>query len=247
MTTIPQLYSNLATWWPLLSPPEGYEEEAALYRQIFDTHSPEPVRTLLELGSGGGSNAYHLKRHYQMTLVDLSPDMLTMSRAINPELEHRQGDMRSVRLNRTFDAVFIHDAIDYMTTLADLQQAVETAYVHCKPNGMALFVPDFMRETFTPYTSHDGNDDGPRGLRYLEWVWDPDPNDTTYCMDFAFLLREADNTMRCEHDHHICGLFSRDEWERILQSVGFNVQVVSSSVASLSGSPQPLIIGLKHP
>lgn len=48
-----------------------------------------------------------------MTLVDLSPEMLTTSCALNPECEHLPGDMRTVRLGRLFDAVFIHDAIIY--------------------------------------------------------------------------------------------------------------------------------------
>jgi hypothetical protein len=40
-----------------------------------------------------------------MTLVDLSEEMLVVSRQLNPECQHHQGDMRTVRLGRTFDAV----------------------------------------------------------------------------------------------------------------------------------------------
>ena len=83
-----------------------------------------------------------------MTLVDLSPEMLKVSKELNPQCEHIQGDMRSVRLDQEFEAVFIHDAIDYMRTAADLFQAIETAYVHCKAGGVALFAPDHTRETF---------------------------------------------------------------------------------------------------
>jgi trans-aconitate methyltransferase len=83
----------------------------------------------------------HMKAAFtSVTLVDLSPEMLRMSRRINPDCEHLHGEMRSIRLGRMFDAVFIHDAIDYMTTVGDLRQAVETAFVHLKPGGMALFV-----------------------------------------------------------------------------------------------------------
>jgi hypothetical protein len=46
-----------------------------------------------------------------MTLVEPSVGMLAVSRALNPDLEHVQGDMRTVRLGRHFDAVFVHDAI----------------------------------------------------------------------------------------------------------------------------------------
>ena len=204
-----RLYDDLASWWPLLSPPSDYEEEAAFYREALTAACEGPVRTLLELGSGGGNNAFHLKPHFTLTLVDLAPGMLEVSRALNPECEHVEGDLRSVRLGRTFDGVFIHDAICYMTTEADLRQAFETAYVHCRPGGAALFAPDYVRETFQPTTDHGGTDGADRALRYLEWAYDPDPADTSYLVDYAFLLRAPDGRTRIEHDRHVEGLFPR--------------------------------------
>ena len=92
----------------------------------------EKCRTLLELGSGGGNNASHLKTQFDMVLVDPSPGMLAVSRQPNPECEHLEGDMRDVRLSRRFDRVLIHDAICYMTTEADLRSAIEMAFEHCR-------------------------------------------------------------------------------------------------------------------
>jgi hypothetical protein len=162
-----------------------------------------------------------------MTLVDLSPHMLATSRSINPELEHIEGDMRAIRLGREFDAVFVHDAILYMTTEDDLRAAIETAYVHCRPGGVAAFAPE-LKDGFRPSTRHGGHDapDG-RGLRYLEWRWDPDPDDHTYVCDFAYLLREADGAVRVEHDRHIMGIFSRADWLRLLRDAGFDPQAVA--------------------
>jgi SAM-dependent methyltransferase len=222
----PRLYSELASWWPVLSAPEDYAEEAAGYRRIIESLSRIPVREVLELGSGGGSNASHLKAVFQMTLVDLSPGMLAVSRLLNPECEHIQGDMRTVRLGRRFDAVFIHDAVCYMITLEDLRRAAETAYIHCKPGGAALFVPDYVRETFTPHTDHGGHDRGGRSMRYLEWTYDPDPADSTIVTDFAYLLRDERGEVLCEHDRHVTGLFSREEWLGALRSAGFEPQAV---------------------
>jgi SAM-dependent methyltransferase len=221
VTARPRLYGDLASWFHLLTSPEEYAEEAEIYRQLLVGAADESIRTVLELGCGGGNNASHLKRHFDMTLTDLSPEMLELSRTLNPECEHVEGDMRTLRLVREFDAVFVHDAIDYMATRDDLRAAMETAFVHCRPGGVALFVPDFVRERFEPRTSHGGND-GPTGaLRYLEWDWDPDPEDDTYLVDFAVLLREEDGTVRVEHDRHECGLFAREMWLGLLREVGF--------------------------
>jgi hypothetical protein len=128
--------------------------------------------------------------------------------------------MRTARLDRRFDAVFIHDAIDYMVTLDDLRAAMTTAYEHLRPDGIVLLCPDHLRDTFVPSTDHGGNDAGDRGLRYLEWTWDPDPSDTTYTVDLAYLLREGEQ-VRAVHDRHLCGLFTRAEWLQTLAEAGF--------------------------
>lgn len=132
-----------------------------------------------------------------MTLVDLSAEMLEVSRRLNPDCEHRQGDMRPARLGRSFDAVFVHDAIDYMATEPDLQNAIETAFVHCRPGGVAVFVPDNTRESFEETTDHGGADgDDGRSVRYLEGTWDPDPDDTSAVTEYAFLLRDVGGRVR---------------------------------------------------
>jgi SAM-dependent methyltransferase len=221
-----RMYRELAGWWPLLSAPETYAEEAAIYRRVLVETCQRPPRTVLELGSGGGNNASHLKAHFQLTLVDLSPGMLEVSRALNPECEHLQGDMRTVRLDRVFDAVFVHDAVNYMTTIEDLRKVMETAFVHCRPGGGALFAPDHLRENFRTGTDHGGHDRGGRGVRYLEWTWDPDPLDSTFLVDYAYLLRDSDGSVRVEHDRHLEGLFPRATWLGLLEEVGFRPRAV---------------------
>jgi trans-aconitate methyltransferase len=225
-----KLYNELAVWWPLVSAPADYAEEVAFFLPLLSQITSHQPATLLELGSGGGNNALHMKAAFSsVTLVDLSPPMLEVSRQLNPDCEHLQGDMRTVRLERTFDVVFVHDAIDYMTTLDELRQAIETAYVHCKPGGMALFVPDHVSETFQPSTDHGGEDGEGRSVRYLEWSYDPDENDTTSITDYVFLFREGNQSVKVEHDQHIVGLFPRDEWLSLLSEAGFRANFVMDS------------------
>jgi len=224
---VPKLYHELASWWPLLSPPEDYRDEAEFFRRVLSETGLPPSPTLLELGCGGGSNAFHLKKTFpHVTLTDISPQMLEVSRGLNPDCEHLEADMRTARLGRVFDVVFIHDAIEYMTTPEDLRRAMETAFIHCKPGGVALFVPDYVRETFKPSTDHEGEDGDNRALRCLEWSYDPDDTDTTYTTDYVYLLREGDRPARVEHDRHVCGLFPRAEWLRLLRETGFQTEIV---------------------
>lgn len=216
-----RLYGELAEWWPTFSTPEGYRDETAIFERVLSRSSAPAPGTVLELGSGGGNSAFHLKAQFEMTLVDLSTNMLAVSRALNPECEHIQDDIRTVRLGRTFDAVFVHDAICHMTTESDLRAAMETAHAHCRPGGVALFVPDYVRETFAENVDHGGNDTDRGSVRFLQWTTDPNPRDTTYFVDFAILIRDRDGGMSVEHDRHTYGLFSRGDWRRLLREVGF--------------------------
>lgn len=222
-----RLYADLAGWWPLISPPDEYTEEAAFVAALLGS-ADRPVRTLLELGSGGGHNAVHLKRAVSMTLVDLSADMLTMSRELNPECEHIQGDMRTLRLGRTFDAVFVHDAVEYMTTVDQLRSAMATAFVHCEPGGQVIFMPDHTREIFAPSSGHGGSDgaDG-RAARYLEWTTDPDPADDWVETVYVFVLRDTDGAVDVVHETHRTGLYPRATWLRLLADAGFNATIVT--------------------
>jgi SAM-dependent methyltransferase len=225
VSDLPKLYGELASWFHLLSSPPDYAEEAEFARTLIGDGE-----TLLELGSGGGNNASHLKAHFKLTLVDLSDGMLELSKKLNPECEHIHGDMKALRLKRAFDAVFIHDAIMYMTTEDDLRLALQTASAHCKPGGVLLVMPDVTKETFVSLTTHGGHDgsgaDG-RSIRYIEWTFDPDPSDSTYTVDFAYLLRERSGPVRVVHDTHVFGVFSRETWLTQLRSAGFESHPVA--------------------
>jgi hypothetical protein len=155
--------------------------------------------------------------------------------------------MRTVRLGRQFDCVFVHDAVCYMTTENDLRKAIETASIHCKPGGAALFAPDHVRENFQAGTDHGGNDaqDG-RGLRYLEWTWDPDPDDTTYTVDYVYLLREADGSVRAEPDRHIEGLFARADWLRLLAAAGFDSKVLPLEISDVDPGKHEVFVCVKQ-
>jgi SAM-dependent methyltransferase len=221
-----QLYDNLADWWPVISPPSEYAEEAALYVQMIRASARRPVREVLELGSGGGNNASHMKSSFTMTLVEPADGMREISRKLNPACTHLPGDMRSVRLERTFDAVFIHDAVMYMTTESDLRAALQTVASHIAPGGVALVAPDAMAESFSESTEHGGGEDeGGRRARYLEWTLPPDPGETTYTVHYVFLLREPDGRMRLAHDVHHEGLFPRATWLRLFDEVGLMAEL----------------------
>jgi SAM-dependent methyltransferase len=220
------MYGELASWFPLLTAPSEYDVEAKALSERLERYARRPVKRVLELGSGGGHNASHLKVRYEMTLTDLSEEMLAQSRTLNPECRHVQGDMRTLRLGERFDAVVVHDSIQYMTTERDLAQAIATAYEHLEPGGAAIFAPDEVAENFTPRTSCGGHDGEERSMRYLEWIHDLEPGATTFTVTYVYTLRDTDGSMRVEHEDHVVGCYPSATWRRLLGEAGFDAHEI---------------------
>ena len=219
-----RMYTDLAPWYHLLTHPSGYREEAEFVTRVAEELVDGPAETLLELGSGGGNNASHLKERFTCTLTDLSSEMLELSRGLNPECEHLVGDMRTLRLGRTFDVVFVHDAVSYLTTEEDLRAAIETAAAHVRPGGAVIFTPDATTGNFEPRTDHGGHDgeDG-RSLRYLEWTHPVTPGTSAYVVDYLIAVQEAGEPLRVVHDRHTLGVFPSTTWRRHFAEAGLDV------------------------
>jgi SAM-dependent methyltransferase len=240
-----RLYGDLAGWWPLISPPGEYAQEAAYLAAVLSSTAALSVHDVLDLGSGGGHVAMHLKDRFTLTLTDISAEMLAVSRRLNPRCRHVRGDMRTMRLGEAFDAVLAHDAIDYVTTRADLAMVIETAFAHCRPGGIAVFVPDYVKDDFRALTGGGGGgDDGTgRHATFRERTWDPDPADDWVRAEYEFILKEADGTVEVIKETHRLGVFSRLTWRQLIAEAGF---VVGPGIEgrSLPGKPPAnLVVG----
>lgn len=218
------LYTDLAWLWPLWG---DAATEYAQYCQhitgLIRQRAKRPVATLLDIGCGGGKNVLNLSREFNVTGLDLSPTMLAQAKELNPGCTFVQGDMRTIRLSRAFDAVLMDDAISYMNSRADFVAAFHTAYDHLHPGGVLIATPDVTIETFrqnrttaTP-AARDGLD-----LVFVENVYDPDPTDERYETTILYLIRNH-GRLRIETDHWTLGIFSLDTWRHVLSETGFEV------------------------
>ncbi len=244
----PRLYDDLAWLWPVISPPSHYVAEAETLNALIAQRLGGGPKRILELGAGGGHTLVHLSALsvdtsrdaggwggiHESVAADLSDAMLAHCRALIPGIETHTGDMRSLRLDQTFDAVLIHDAIDYLLTEDDLRRTLHNAHAHLKPGGLAFVAPTYSRETF-----HDGEvaDDGTatdaEEVTFFSYVHDPDPADTTFEMILLYLLRDrATRKVEVIEDRHTCGLFDNATWMQLMQDAGFGVEFIEQETGA---------------
>ncbi|MGB7063380.1 MAG: class I SAM-dependent methyltransferase [Candidatus Zixiibacteriota bacterium] len=218
-----RLYNDLAWLWPIWEDVEVYREESELFARLIRKHAKIKVRTLLDVGCGGGKNTFHLKRHFEVTGIDVSKAMLANAKKLNPECTFRPADMRNFELKRQFDSVLINDATAYMTTSRDLLKALKGAYRHLKAGGVMITHPEECRESFkqNETTIWKAKTDDME-VTFIENQFDPNPKDDTYEKTLLYLIRKK-GKLRIEHDSHVCGLFKLSTWRESLRKAGFRV------------------------
>jgi ubiquinone/menaquinone biosynthesis C-methylase UbiE len=211
-------YNDLAWTEDWLADPAEYEDEVAAYVKLIQQSASEPPRTLLHLGCGAGGHDFVFKRSFTVTGVDLSLGMLDKARATNPDIEYLEGDMRTLRLNKQFDAVAIPDSIDYMATLADLQLAIRTAVDHLVTGGVMLVVAK-TKETFRNNNfAYSGEKNGLH-VTLLENNYINPFRPNTYEATMVYLIRNQGRLV-IHTDCHTLGLFSQATWDKVFDDSG---------------------------
>lgn len=232
-----RLYNDLSHLWPIISPPSEYMVEAAEWRDLiwgefgWTGNQPawDPRPTLLDLGCGGGHLLSHFTRFFDTEAVDISPQMLEISQRLNPSTAHHLGDMRTIRLGRTFDVVTIHDAVNYMLTTEDLGAAIETARVHLQPGGLVLLAPDCLQDTFAGSRVVDWTrETEAKNVTFIEYVAQPSPGATTLQSVFVFIINR-DGEITVEVDRHTSGLFPKSLWMDTITQAGLEALYVQTN------------------
>ncbi len=142
------VFSNYAQYYDLLYKDKDYLSETRYLHQLVQSCLPG-ADSILELGCGTGAYTVMLaEMGYAVHGVDLSSEMLVHAEnrmgAVRPELASRlqfsRGDIRKIRIEKTFDAVIsTFHVMSYLTANEDLRAVFVTAKAHLKPGGIFVF------------------------------------------------------------------------------------------------------------
>jgi len=141
------VFGNYARYYNCLYKDKNYPGEARYIHELIQKHYPG-ARTVLNLGCGTGNHDFELAKYgYEITGVDMSEEMLSAAKTrlassdcSIPSLCFQQGDIRTVRLEKSFDVVIsLFHVMSYQTTNDDLQAAIATAKEHLSLGGLFVF------------------------------------------------------------------------------------------------------------
>ena len=160
------MYDKSARIYDLLYVGSGikaYPAEAAELHRIIQDASPA-AQTLLDVACGTGAHLVEMQRWYAVEGVDLSPAMLAVARTRLPGIPLREGDMRTLDLGKTFDAVTcLFSSIGYMTDPAEMRAAIARLAAHVAPGGVLIVDgwvrPGQWRDNFRPDSPDVASDD----------------------------------------------------------------------------------------
>ncbi len=219
-----RLYSLDADWWPIISPAHEYDELALACLAMLQDAVEGDLGRLMELGCGYAPMADHWPDDLQLTLVDMSPDMLALAAERHPRATTLKADMRELSLDEPVDAILLQDAVMYLLSRNDLQATFRAAFGSLRPGGAFLVVPDIVKEAYEETTLSGGGEaeDG-RAFRMQEWHFDPDPSDHTTQAAFSYMLRWPDGRVEHHGETHTMGLFSVHEIQTALEQAGFEL------------------------
>lgn len=227
-------FADYARYYDLLYRDKDYDGEAGFVHRAL-RRAGQGGGDLLELGCGTGRHAVKFaKLGWNVMGADLSADMIELAQSrratlpakLGSRLQFRTGDVRDLRIGRSFDAVVsLFHVMSYQLTNSDIRAAVNTAAAHLAPEGLFLF--DFWNGPavlIDPPTIRVKRleDDECRITRLAEPAVDHALNQVTVNYEILVESKKTNITSRFCEQHHL-RYFSLIELENVLEVAGFEM------------------------
>jgi SAM-dependent methyltransferase len=212
---------------------KDYDRECDVIVSAFDAHGGG-VRTVIDLGCGTGNHSLRLAaRGYDVTGVDLSPQMLERARAkadsAGADVCFICGDVRYVDAHGPYDAALMMFAVlGYQHTNADVRATFANVRRMLRPGGLLMFDawhgPGVLADPPAQRTRIIETDRGA-----FERSAEADLDIRRHLCTVRYELRALDGRRGPAREEHVVRYFFPMELEMYLESCGFRTIMIGAA------------------
>jgi SAM-dependent methyltransferase len=222
------VFKEYSHYYNLLYKDKDYIGEVDYIDGLIQKHALSKPQTVLNLGCGTGKHDSLLaQKGYQITGVDFSNDMLEIARENHPNIDFFEGDIRTLKLHKTFDVVLsLFHVISYQTLNKDIYDAFLTAKTHLKTGGIFIFDFWYGPSVIAEMPSkriREVEDDTLKIVRYTTPEIFPNENRVDVHFDVEITNKLTAEVTKLKELHQMRYLFL-PELRQLLNSVGFMIQ-----------------------
>jgi SAM-dependent methyltransferase len=155
--TARETFAHCAPFYDCLTAHHNYEDVADMVEEMLAGHG-NPGRRVLDVACGTGKSFLPLvRRGYEVTACDLSPEMLEHARAkTNGATDLVVADMRALPRLGEFDFVTcIDEPINYLLEAADVERTFASVAANLRPGGLFLFDLNTLQAFRTSFAYDD--------------------------------------------------------------------------------------------
>ncbi|BDZ70667.1 class I SAM-dependent DNA methyltransferase [Methanobacterium petrolearium] len=214
-----ELYRKFANYYDLIYQWMDYEGESEFIKMVVEDYKTSEGMDLLDVACGTGGHAQYLQDSFNIVGLDINHEMLEIAQEKLPGIEFVEGDMKKMDLPHKFDSILcLFSAINYHTTMDELEGTFKRFYEHLKSGGVLIFDLGFCTENW-----EEGRmlvDAVVQGDLQLARISQSRLYHGVFNANFVFLVKE-DGKMDFEIDQHQIGVFPTSEVAKILEKTGF--------------------------
>ena len=230
------VFNQYSDYYDLLYKDKDYSAESSYIIYLIKKYGNNG-NAIFEMGSGTGRHAQLLaKQGYNVHGLDLSEQMVGYARKsldnhtkAQEKITFDVGDMRSVRLDKTFDTVLsLFHVMSYQISNKDLENALTTAAFHLKKGGLFIFdfwYGDAVLKQHPLVKIKRVEDDNYKITRIAEPIHDQKNNKVD--VGFTLYVHDKKNDKIIElQEKHTMRYFFETEIVRLMYKTGFEVLAV---------------------
>jgi ubiquinone/menaquinone biosynthesis C-methylase UbiE len=238
----PLMFHRLAQHYDAMVAGKDYRSEAQLLESLARRFGRSGGKSWLDVACGTGKHLEVLRQRYSVTGLDISTEMLRVARHRLPKTRLLRGDMRTFRLDETFDVVScLFSAVGHLKTERDLQTAFTNFARHLRPGGVAIVEPWIDPSDFRSGYVHLITHQSPT-TTIVRLAYSSRRKDRS-AIRYHYLIGETGRGVRHLEETDIGLLVPRSRLLEIMQEAGLKSRFLTRGLTSGRG----LLVGVKRP